>query len=181
MLQRAFEAQQASLDETGLEKLLQEFLDHYGRGIPGRSSFYPGALDAMERFGAEGFLLAICTNKFERLSVALMEGLGKAGHFAAICGADTFAYRKPDPRHLVQTILRAGGDPERAVMIGDSQTDIDTARAAGIPVVAVDWGYTDRHVRELQPSLIISHYDELQVETARALISSVRGRAAAPA
>ncbi len=180
MLQRAFEAQGTPLDDAMLEALLARFLEHYGGAIPGRSAFYPGALEAMERFGAAGFLLAICTNKFERLSIALMQGLGKAGHFAAICGSDTFSFRKPDPRHLTQTILRAGGDPRRAVMVGDSQTDIDTARAARIPVVAVDWGYTDRHVRELQPSHIISHYDELQVETARALIARAEARAAAP-
>ncbi|MBO6636420.1 MAG: HAD hydrolase-like protein, partial [Parvibaculum sp.] len=77
---------------------------------------------------------------------------------------DTFPYRKPDPRHLLSTIEAAGGDPAKAVMVGDSETDIVTAKAAGIPVVAVDFGYTDRHVREFEPSCIISHFDALTLE-----------------
>ena len=71
------------------------------------------------------------------------------------------AFRKPDPRHLIETIKRAGGDPSCAVMFGDSRTDIDTAKAAGIPVIAVDFGYSDRPVREFDPSQIISHFDEV--------------------
>ena len=86
--------------------------------------------------------------------------------------ADLFAFRKPDPRHLVETIARAGGNPERAIMVGDSETDIKTAKAAGIPVVAVDFGYTDKHVREFEPSHIISHFDELTVELADRLIAA---------
>src|SRR6202007_2878131 len=89
--------------------------------------------------------------------------LGLAPLFGAICGADTFSFRKPDPRHLTATIERAGGDAGRALMVGDSRTDIDTAKAAGIPVVAVDFGYTDRHVAAFEPSVVISHYDELTV------------------
>src|SRR5690606_7033666 len=96
--------------------------------------------------------------------------LGEAARFAAICGQDTFAWRKPDPRHLLETIAQAGGDAQRAVMIGDSRTDIDTAKAAGIPIVAVDFGYTDRHVRTFEPSRIISHFDELTVEMIRDLM-----------
>jgi phosphoglycolate phosphatase len=102
--------------------------------------------------------------------------LGLTPRFAAICGADTFAFRKPDPRHLTETILKAGGDPSRAVMVGDSQTDIDTAKAAGIPVVAVDFGYTDLHVREYEPSAIISHFDELTIGLATGLIAAAAGR-----
>lgn len=122
----------------------------------------------------DGYLLAICTNKPEGFSRRLIEGLGMAQRFAAICGADTFAHRKPDPRHLTGTIASAGGDPERAVMVGDSRTDIDTAKAAGIPVVAVDFGYTDRHVREFEPSVVISHFDDLTPELVRALAGSGR-------
>ncbi len=95
-------------------------------------------------------------------------------HFAAIAGQDTFAFRKPDPRHLLETIALAGGDPERAVMVGDSQTDIDTAKAAGIPVVAVDFGYTDRHVSEFEPSVVISHFDELTPALVEKLIVAAR-------
>jgi phosphoglycolate phosphatase len=175
MIARAAAAQNAHLGEPDLDRLLEAFLEHYSSSIPGKSRPYPGAVAAIERFQAAGYLAAICTNKFERLSAALVGGLGMADRFAAICGADTFAFRKPDPRHLTETIARAGGDPNRAIMIGDSRTDIDTARAAGVPVIAVDWGYTDRHVAEFDPSLVISHFDELDVALANRLIAAANG------
>lgn len=172
MIERAFAAQQRSLVQTQLDELLSAFLDHYGGAIPGESRPYPGVIEALDRFEQAGFVAAVCTNKYENLSTALIEALGLSPRFAAICGQDTFAYRKPDPRHLLDTIIKAGGDPERAVMVGDSQTDILTAKAAGIPVVAVDFGYTDRHVREYEPSHIISHFDELTLDLADKLIAA---------
>ncbi|MDB5648210.1 HAD hydrolase-like protein, partial [Methylobacterium sp.] len=81
--------------------------------------------------------------------------------FATICGRETFAYFKPDPRHITLTIERAGGDPAQAVMVGDSRADIDAAKAAGIPVVAVPFGYTDVPVTELGPDRVIAHFDAL--------------------
>lgn len=161
MIERAFAAANAPLARDEHERLVDVFLQHYGAGIPGQSQPYPGVLAALDRFEREGFALAICTNKPERFSRHLMQSLGLAGRFGAICGADTFTYRKPDARHLFDTIAAAGGDRDRALMVGDSRTDIDTAKAAGIPVVAVDFGYTDRHVREFEPSAVISHFDEL--------------------
>jgi len=156
------------------QRLLDLFLDSYTQSIPGKSRPYPGVLDAIERFENAGYLLAICTNKYEANSLALIEALGLSGHFAANCGQDTFPFRKPDPRHLIETIKRAGGDPAVALMVGDSQTDIDTAKAAGIPVAAVDFGYTDRHVREFDPSVVISHFNELTLDLAHRLISAAQ-------
>lgn len=172
MIERAHAAQQRSLATEEHDRLLKLFLDHYTDNIPGKSRPYPGVVKAIARFEQAGYLLAICTNKYEANSIALIRALGLAGHFAAICGQDTFPFRKPDPRHLTETIARAGGDPRRAVMVGDSQTDIDTAKAAGIPVVAVDFGYTDRHVREFDPSVVISHFDELTLGLAERLIAA---------
>ena len=133
-------------------------------------------LEAIARARRAGYIFAICTNKPEGMAVSLIERLGLSHLFGAICGADTFAFRKPDPRHLTETIARAGGDPARALMVGDSRTDIDTAKAAGIPVVAVDFGYTDRHVREFEPSKVISHYDELTVALVDRLIAAAAER-----
>ena len=140
--------------------------------MPGRSLPYPGVPEALDRFEKAGFVMAVCTNKFEGMAVRLLTALGMAHRFAAITGQDTFAFRKPDPRHLLETIARAGGDPAGSVMVGDSRTDIDTAKAAGVPVVAVDFGYTERHVREFEPSRIISHFNELTPELANALIAA---------
>ncbi|MBX3570645.1 MAG: phosphoglycolate phosphatase [Rhizobiaceae bacterium] len=163
MIERAYAAQKRPLELVEHDRLFALFLEHYGQNIPGRSLPYPGVPAALGRLAAQDWLLAVCTNKTEEFSKRLLAGLGLSRHFAAICGSDSFAYRKPDPRHLTSTIALAGGDLSRAVMVGDSQTDIDTAKAAGIPVVAVDFGYTDRHVREFEPSRVISHFDELTV------------------
>jgi phosphoglycolate phosphatase len=175
MIERAFAAQKKALAKEEHDRLYTLFLDHYGGNMPGKSLPYPGVADAIRRFEKAGFLMAICTNKTEGFSKRLIEALGMRRHFAANCGQDTFAFRKPDPRHLTATIELAGGDPDRSLMVGDSQNDIDTAKAAGIPVVAVDFGYTDRHVREFEPSHVISHFDELTVELAERLIAAARG------
>ncbi|MGB6117160.1 MAG: HAD family hydrolase [Mesorhizobium sp.] len=170
MIERAYQGQNLPLDKDERTRLFDILIKHYGDQMPGRSALFPGVADVMDRFEAAGYLLAICTNKTERLANRLMSGLGLSDRFAAICGQDTFAFRKPDPRHLVQTIRMAGGDPDRAIMVGDSRADIDAAKAAGIPVVAVDFGYTDRHVREFEPSKVISHYDELTLDLAARLL-----------
>lgn len=175
MIERAYKAQQRALAPEEHDRLFNLFLEHYGANIPGQSLPYPGVIEALDRFKDAGYILAVCTNKTEDFSKRLIESLGLHVHFAAICGQDTFAFRKPDPRHLTETIAKAGGDRHRAVMVGDSRTDIDTAKAAAIPVVAVDFGYTDRHVREFEPSRIISHFDELTVQMANDLIASIEG------
>lgn len=172
MIERAFEAQGKPLAEDHLAELLVAFLEHYTDNIPGRSLMFPGVEQALDRFAGAGYLMAVCTNKYESLSRKLLEALDTAERFAAICGQDTFDFRKPDPRHLTETIRLAGGDPGRALMVGDSRTDIDTAKAAGIPVVAVDFGYTDRHVREFSPSRVISHFDELTLDMADELLKA---------
>ena len=174
MIERAFAARQKALAGDEHDRLLKLFLDHYTANIPGKSRPYPGVIEAIARFEDAGFLVAVCTNKYEANSLALIEALGLTKHFRAICGQDTFAFRKPDPRHLYETIARAGGDRHRALMVGDSQTDIDTAKAAGIPVVAVDFGYTDRHVREFEPSAVISHFDALTLDLAERLIAAAQ-------
>ncbi|MFD1197226.1 phosphoglycolate phosphatase [Brucella gallinifaecis] len=176
MIERAFAAQQKQVHDARLDELVEEFREHYAAHMPGHSSFYPGVLEAMDRFSANGYTLAVCTNKYEALAVKLLTAMGEAHRFAAICGADTFAFRKPDPRHLTETITLAGGQHDNAIMVGDSRTDIDTAKAAGIPVVAVDFGYTDLPVHHYEPSRVISHYDEFTLKMADQLLESVADR-----
>jgi phosphoglycolate phosphatase len=170
MIEKAYAAQQKALATEEHDRLYALFVEHYNGAMPGRSLPYPGVIEALDRFEAAGYIMAVCTNKFEAMAVRLLTALGMAHRFVTITGQDTFAFRKPDPRHLLETIAKAGGDPANAVMVGDSRTDIDTAKAAGVPVVAVDFGYTERHVREFEPSVIISHFEELTLDLARRLV-----------
>jgi phosphoglycolate phosphatase len=161
LLERGLAANGDQPTRARVDALFPRFLSHYEAHIADATQLFPGAEAALARFLRDGWRLAVCTNKLESLSIELMRALGIAQHFAAICGGDTFRFRKPDPRHLTATIARAGGDPAGAVMVGDSDTDISTARAAGVPVVAVDFGYTDVPVTELAPDAVIRHFDDL--------------------
>lgn len=161
LLQRGFEAAGLELAPSRLENLYQRFLVHYGHNICVETRLFPGVVAALDRLEDDGFGLAICTNKIEAHSVALLRALGIESRFAAICGRDTFAYFKPDPRHLLLTIERCGGDPRRTVMVGDSRSDIAAAQAAAVPVVGVTFGYTEVPVWELRPNAVIDHFDEL--------------------
>lgn len=175
MIERAMAAKGRTVEAAQLDKMMASFLTHYVDNMPGNTAPYPGVLAAMERFTKAGYIHAICTNKFEGMSKTLLNGLALADRFEVICGQDTFAWKKPDARHLLETIKAAGGDLDQAVMIGDSVTDIDTAKAAGIPVIAVDFGYSDRPVAEYEPSHIISHFDELTLALVDQLIARARG------
>lgn len=147
--------------EADIERLFRDFLDHYAAHIADRSRPFPGLETTLDALAGDGFQLAVCTNKLEWLSRKLLETLDLSRRFAFICGQDTFGVMKPDPDVLRRTVASAGGDLDRAVMVGDSITDIRVARAAGIPVVAVDFGYTDVPVSQLYPDRVISGFDEL--------------------
>lgn len=162
LLQRGLsEAGHPPAEPERMEKLFTAFVAYYSDHLNDHSALFPGVPEALDRLADEGWILAVCTNKFETQSLRLLDLLGIGNRFAAICGRDTFPHSKPDPRHLTLTIDRAGGFAQRAVMIGDSGTDISTARAAGIPVVAVPFGYSDIPVAELAPDRLIHHYDQL--------------------
>jgi phosphoglycolate phosphatase len=144
-----------------IERMFGDFITYYSEHIADRSRPFPGVEAALDTLAGRGCAFAVCTNKLEWLSVRLLKSLGLAERFAAICGQDTFGVQKPHPQALLGTLRRAGGSLDRAVMVGDSQTDIATARAALMPVVAVDFGYADVPVKELGPDKIISNYSYL--------------------
>ena len=152
-----------------MNRMFERFLVHYEANLSVQSRPFPGAVEAMDRLLAAGCGLAICTNKYTHLSVALIEELGLSHYMKAIVGPDLAGIAKPNPGHLLFAIEKAGGNPARSVMVGDSRTDIDAAKAANVPVVAVDFGYTDTPVSELGPTKIISHFDAL-VEAVDALM-----------
>lgn len=161
LLQRGLKANNVEVDEIRLEELFNDYLAHYEAHIADDSVLYPGVIAALDRFETAGWSFAVCTNKIEGPSVLLLTALGVAERFQAICGKDTFAVSKPDGEALLRTIAKAGGDPRRAIMIGDSGTDVDTARNAEVPIVAVNFGYTDLPVETFKPDRIIAHFDEL--------------------
>jgi phosphoglycolate phosphatase len=161
MIERALAEENVAADAAEVDRLMADFVARYAERIADLSRPYPGLEAALDRLAAAGCNFAICTNKLEWLSVRLIEQLGLTSRFATICGQDTFKVQKPDPEILRRTVARAGGSLARAVMVGDSGNDIDTARGAGIPVVAVDFGYTEIPVAELKPDRVISRFVDL--------------------
>jgi phosphoglycolate phosphatase len=148
-------------DEAVVDRLYPRLLACYAEAIAVETRLYDGAETEHDRLAAAGWGLAVCTNKHEGLAVRLLDALGIGGRFRAVLGADTLAYRKPDPRHLVETILRAGGVRERAVLVGDTVNDREAARAAGVPCVLVGFGPEGKGAAALAPEAMLGHYDEL--------------------
>ena len=141
--------------------MFNAFIAHYAAHIADRSRPFPGLEAALDELSARGCRFAVCTNKLEFLSRRLLDALDLSRRFVAICGQDTFGIQKPDPEILRRTVAQAGGNIAHTVMIGDSASDIDTARAAGVPVIAVDFGYTEIPVAQLNPDRIIGHFKDL--------------------
>jgi len=161
MIARGIEADGREVRPEKLEQMFIDFVAHYSAHIADRSRPFPGLTHALDMLAADGFRFAVCTNKLERLSRHLLDALDLTHRFAAICGQDTFGVQKPDPDVLRRTVAAAGGALQGTIMVGDSGTDIRTARAAGIPVIAVDFGYTEEPVAKLRPDLVISHFGQL--------------------
>jgi phosphoglycolate phosphatase len=161
MIARALEADGRTDSKTDLDRMFGAFIEHYAAHIADRSRPFPGLEATLDRLAAEGRRLAVCTNKLEWLSVRLLDTLQLTRRFVTICGQDTFGVMKPDPGILLGTIARAGGDPTRAIMIGDSGTDVRTARAAAVPVIAVDFGYSEVPIASLEPDRIIGSFADL--------------------
>lgn len=161
LIERGFRASGRPLPSEKLDELFAAFLPHYLGRVAEASFLFPGVEAALDRLSAKGYALAICTNKPEPHSLALVEALGVKNRFRAIVGRETLPFFKPDPRVLFETIRLSGGEPSRAIMIGDSKTDLDTARGANIPSIGVSFGYTDIPMAELKPDRLIHHFDAL--------------------
>ncbi|MEO0496692.1 MAG: HAD hydrolase-like protein [Pseudomonadota bacterium] len=172
MLERTLTANGKEPTEDLIAALHPLFLEHYETRMPGETTFFDGVLDLIDELRAAGWATAICTNKPQSLSDKLIAKLGQTHRFDAICGGDRFDYRKPDGRHLMSTIDIAGGDPHRAIMFGDSISDIDGARSAGMPVVGVPFGYTDKPIAELKPDLVIEKWQQIDVAAIERLVSA---------
>jgi phosphoglycolate phosphatase len=162
--------QNAQVSLALLDAMHQDFLRYYESHIADFTRPYPGASDMLDRFAAAGWRFAVCTNKTEALSRQVLETLGIIGMFSAVCGGDTFPYRKPHPGHLLGTIAAAGGCRDTAIMIGDSLPDLEAARAAGVPVIGVSFGYSPVPMAQLRPDLLLGSYRKLTVSNAARLL-----------
>ncbi len=159
---RAGHARAAGLrDDAAVETAYPRLLEHYAANIDRHTRIYDGVEAALDGLAAAGWALAVCTNKPADLAEMLLARLGLRARFAAMLGADSLPVRKPDPRHLLETIARAGGAPGRAVLVGDTVTDRDAARAAGVPCVLVTFGPEGRGVAAMAPEALLDHYDAL--------------------
>jgi phosphoglycolate phosphatase len=166
LMTRAMAATGETAQDDELAVMFEEFLVHYGANIADHSAPYPGVVAALKKYRAADVIMAVCTNKHEALSRLLLDKLGLSDFFAANVGGDTLEVRKPDPRHLLETIARAGGTPGSAIMVGDSAIDVAAARTANIPVVGVSFGYTEIPMAEIGPDRLIDHFDQLNAAVA---------------
>ena len=150
-----------------IERDYPRLLAAYAEGICVQTTLYPGAVAAVEVLRGMGCATAICTNKPEALAVKLVRRLGVADLFDALIGADTLPVRKPDPAPYHLAVARAGGG--RSLLVGDTDTDRQTARAAGVPVVLVTFGPEGHAVARWQPEALLHHFDDLPDLVARLL------------
>jgi len=167
LLKRGFEAAGAHWDEAASPALLKAFLADYLDHIADHSTAYPGSIEALDQLAARGAVLCVATNKPTDLAVALFDAIGLSDRFAVICGPQSVSARKPDAAHIRETVLLAGGDPGRAIMVGDSITDLDAARATGVPCILTAFGYTDTPAADLGPDAVIAHFDDLPAVISR--------------
>ena len=161
MLRLGFSRLGVEWGEAQVSAEYPRLLGAYAAAIDRHTVIYPGVAAALRALAAQGWHLGICTNKPEGLAESLMGRLGLRGHFACLIGADTLPVRKPDPAPYLEAVRRAGGDLARSVLIGDTVTDRDTARAAGVPVVLVTFGPSGRAVADLRPDALLDHFDAL--------------------
>ncbi len=162
LLVRALERAGVVPSQAEMDAMTKRFIEHYAAHIADVSRPFPGLDRALDALEARGMRLAVCTNKTERLARLLLDRLDLTRRFAAITGADTYGVAKPNPRPLFSTISASGGVAPRAVMVGDSATDIATAKAAGVPSVAVTFGYTETPAQQLGADRVIDHFDALE-------------------
>lgn len=159
MIQRSFEHYNFPSTKEIEAKCQERFLSFYVENIAKNTTLFPGALKTLDML--RGCTLAVCTNKQENLARKLLSELDIIEKFSSITGGDSFEFRKPDPRHLIETVKLANGSLTKTIMIGDTVTDTKAAQNAGIPVIVVDFGYSDVPVSTLNTDAIISHFDEL--------------------
>jgi phosphoglycolate phosphatase len=160
LIERGVAATGDAVDQATLLELHKQFLDFYGDNVADHSVVFDGLLAVLDKAQASGLKMGVCTNKVEHLSLKLLTELNMMQKFGSLVGGDTLPVMKPDPTPLIEAATRLGVNPKNILMVGDSETDIRTAQNAGVPVLAVTFGYTSQHVSAFNPTHMIDHYDE---------------------
>ena len=145
-------------DENIKKEMVKEFVDFYGKNIVNESTLIKGVKEFLIWAKKENISMAVCTNKQENLSVDLLKKIGIYDFFEYVAGHNTFDYCKPDPRHLTSVIEILDGDINRSLMIGDSETDANAAKAAGIPIILLEDGYTEKNKDEIYHNHLIKDF-----------------------
>jgi phosphoglycolate phosphatase len=169
MIERGFAQAGEPLPPDRIPALFDRFIDFYLGRIAQESLAFEDLTITLDLLAADGAALAVCTNKRTDLSLALLDALDLTWRFAAVIGPDRAPASKPDPRHLLTAIAAAGGLPARALMVGDSISDVLAAKAAGVPVAVVSFGYTETPAAELGGDVMIDHFTELPALARRLL------------
>ena len=145
-------------DEKIKNKMVKEFVDFYGKNIVNESTLINGVKEFLIWAKKKNISMAVCTNKQEHLSVDLLKKIGIYDFFEYVAGHNTFDYCKPDPRHLTSVIEILDGDIKKSLMIGDSETDANAAKEAGIPVILLEDGYTEKNINEIYHNHLIRDF-----------------------
>ena len=149
-------------DEEIKSKMVDEFIDYYGKNIAVESKLLPGVLEFLKWCKKNNISMAICTNKTEHLAVDLLKQINVYDYFEYVAGYNTFDYCKPDPRHLTNVIEIIQGELKKSIMIGDSETDSESAKAAGLPFILVEDGYTDKTINEIYHNHLIKDFNGIE-------------------
>ena len=145
-------------DEKIKKEMVKEFVDYYGKNIVNESKLIDGAKDFLIWSKEKNISMAVCTNKQEHLAIDLLKKIGIYDFFEYVAGHNTFDYCKPDPRHLTSVVEILGGDLKKTLMVGDSETDANAAKAAGIPVILLEDGYTEKNTTEIYHNHLIKDF-----------------------
>ena len=145
-------------DEKTKNKMVKEFIDFYGNNIVKESKLIDGVLEFLKWGKQKNISMAVCTNKQEHLAIDLLKKIEIYNFFDYVTGGNTFDYCKPDPKHLTSTVEIMGGDVKNCIMIGDSENDADAARAAGMPMILLEDGYTDKKVEQIHHDHLVKNF-----------------------
>ncbi len=149
-------------DEKIKSQMVDEFIDYYGKNIAVESKLLPGVLEFLKWCKKNNISMAVCTNKTEHLAVELLKQINVYDYFEYVAGYNTFDYCKPDPRHLTNVIEIIQGELKKSIMIGDSETDSESAKAAGLPFILVEDGYTDKTINEIYHNHLIKDFNGIE-------------------